>query len=240
MLRPPNALNHSHTETPLPKDQPIAPQVTNANAIRRSSVRVLIVVEGTTDVAFLENFSAMLAASDATLPDLALLAAHGKAVFLPFGGGNVASWRDRLAPLDVAEFHLYDGELPPETAVRQRAAALVSGRPNCQAAVTSKRSLENFLHPAAIAAAGGPPVAFSDTDDVALVVTQARHRQEYTMPWYALPRRQRRALVHKTKRWLMNAVVRHMTPELLAERDPSGEVRGWLRTIRELGQFGDG
>ena len=200
-------------------------------------VRVLIVVEGTTDVAFLQNLSAILAQYDERLPNLAELSVSGEVVFLPFGGGNVAAWRDRLAPLGIAEFHLYDGELPPETAVRQQAAAIVSARPNCLAAVTSKRSLENYLHPAAIRAAGGPLVTIGPADDVGLAVAEAHHRAHYPSPWRSLRRQQRRTLVHKTKRWLANVAVCQMTPAWLNEVDPAGEVRSWFLAIGELGRF---
>jgi putative ATP-dependent endonuclease of OLD family len=200
-------------------------------------VRVLIVVEGTTDVAFLQNLSTILAQHDERLPNLAERTASGDVVFLPFGGGNVAAWRDRLAPLRIAEFHLYDGELPPETAVRQQAAAMVSARPNCRAAATSKRSLENYLHPDAIRAAGGPSVTIGPADDVGLAVAEAHHRLHYRADWLSLRRRHRRALIHKTKRWLANVAVCHMTPAWLNEVDPAGEVRSWFLAIRELGRF---
>ncbi len=211
--------------------------INNPSTSRHAPVRVLIVVEGTTDVEFLQNISAVLAQEDPQIPNLANLAASGQVVFLPFGGGNVAAWRDRLEPLEIAEFHLYDGEQPPETDVRRRAAALVNARPNCRAAATSKRSLENYLHPHAICAAGGPVILIAGADEVGLLVAQAHHHANYPIDWYALSRRQRRALVHKTKRWLATVAVRYMTPEWLAESDPAGEVRAWLAAIGELGNF---
>ena len=118
--------------------------------------------------------------------------------------------------------------------MRQQAAARVNARFNCRAAVTAKRSLENYLHPAAIAAAGGPVACFGDTDNVGLIVAEAHHRQHYPTPWESLPRRQRRALVHKAKRWLCTVVVNRMTAELVVEADPAGEIVYWLNSIREL------
>jgi putative ATP-dependent endonuclease of OLD family len=230
-------INMFPQEVVLPNAPPSSPHLNDMSASRGSTVRVLIVVEGTTDVEFLQNISAVLAKEDQQVPNLAKLAATGQVVFLPFGGGNVAAWRDRLQPLEIAEFHLYDGELPPETAVRQRAAALVNARPNCRAAATSKRSLENYLHPQAIHAAGGPVITIGDTDEVGMVVAQAYHYAHYSSTWHALRRRQRRALVHKTKRWLATVAVRYMTPDLLAKSDPASEVRAWLAAIGELGRF---
>lgn len=203
----------------------------------RSSVRVLIVVEGTTDVAFLQNVSSALVAAGEQVPNLAELAERSEVLFIPFGGGNVGAWYDRLEPLKLPEFHLYDGELPPETEVRKRAAILVSFRSNCRGFVTSKRSIENYLHPAAILAAGGPVVTIGPTDEVGFVVAKAQHHANHDSNWYDLRYRQRGALVHKTKRWLATVAARHMTPQLLAESDPAGEVRSWFAAIRELGDF---
>ena len=208
--------------------------LTTNSGRNRSSVRLLIVVEGTTDIALLTRVSALLAAAEPSVPNLEALESQGEIVFVPFGGGNVAAWRDRLRPLGLGEFHLYDGELPPETAVRQRAAELVNAQPNCRAFVTHKRSLENYLHPQAIVAAGGPVAAFGDTDNVAEIVVQARHKASFRFPWAALPRSRRRKLLHQTKRWLCTEVASHMTPALLAESDPAGEIRSWLAAIAEL------
>lgn len=200
----------------------------------RSRVRLLIVVEGTTDITFLKHCAALLPATESSLPDLASLETYGEVVFLPFGGGNVNAWRDRLRPLDLAEFHLYDGELPPESAIRQQAAGHVNARANCRAFATRKRSVENYLHPQAIVAAGGPAVRFSDADNVAEVVALAHHRAHYPTPWMTLPRSRRRKLVHRTKRWLCDQAARAMTMSLLVESDPAGEIRTWLTAIAEL------
>ncbi len=202
-----------------------------------SSVRVLIVVEGTTDITLLQNITSALTTEDELVPNLAELALRGEVLFLPFGGGNVAAWYDRLGPLQLPEVHLYDGERPPETEVRQRAASCVNQRPHCRAFVTSRRSLENYLHPAAILAAGGPAVSIGTADDVGFVVAKAQHQANHDSNWYDLRYRQRGTLVHKTKRWLATTAARQMNCELLAGADPSGEVRSWLAAISELGQL---
>ena len=75
---------------------------------------------------------------------------QGQVVFLPFGGGDILSWPERLAPLRKSEFHLYDREQSPETDVRRTAIDRVNLRANCRGALTTKRSLENYLHPLAI------------------------------------------------------------------------------------------
>jgi hypothetical protein len=110
-------------------------------------VRILLVVEGMNDIAFLRRISLVLHDADGSLPNLAEMEQRGELIFVPFGGGHVRAWSDRLAPLARPEFHLYDHELPPETDLRREAAATVNRRSRCKAVVTNKRCLENFLHP---------------------------------------------------------------------------------------------
>ncbi len=210
-----------------------------SHPVADSPVRVLIVVEGTTDITFLQNITSVLTIEDEQVPNLAELALRGEVLFLPCGGGNVAAWYDRLGPLQLPEVHLYDGELPPETEVRQRAAACVNQRPHCRAFVTSRRSLENYLHPAAILAAGGPAVTIGVADDVGFVVAKAQHQANHDSNWYDLRYRQRGTLVHKAKRWLATTAARQMNCELLSAADPAGEVRSWLVAISELGRLAE-
>lgn len=52
--------------------------------------------------------------------------------------------------------------------------------------------------------------------------------------WPSLSRRSQERLIYHTKRRLNVETVQAMTTELLAERDPEGEVVTWLRTIASL------
>ena len=196
---------------------------------------LLVVLEGKHDIEFIKRISTTLQIHDRRLPDLARMELEGALVFVPFGGGDLLAWAHRLAGLGRAEFHLYDREMPPETEVRQRAANIVNLRPRCRAVLTAKRALENYLAPAAIFEAGGIDVQFSDDDDVAALVAQKTHslaaRQE---PWQAISSRARKRIRGRCKRWLNTQAVSCMTVERLADRDPQGEIRGWLETIAQL------
>jgi hypothetical protein len=105
------------------------------------------------------------------------------------------------------------------------------------ARVTSKRSVENYLHSAAIFEASGIQVAFSDEDDLpGLIACQANQHHEPGVAWNEISARARKRLRYKAKKWLNTRAVEKMTAERLAERDTSGEVRGWLATIAALSQ----
>jgi hypothetical protein len=154
-------------------------------------------------------------------------------------GGSDASSAFRFAGLVVPEFHLLDRDVPPATQTRQWVMAMVNVRPGCCAVVTSKRSLENFLHGDAIFEASGIAVTVSDEDNVSELVARSTfehtHR-EAGAAWNQLTVRARKRLRNKAKTWLNTRAVEHMTAERLAERDKTGEVRSWLVTIATLMQ----
>lgn len=148
-------------------------------------------------------------------------------MFLPCGGGDLRVWSQRLAPLRSAEFHLYDREQSPETEVRRQIVADINRRPNCRAVLTNKRSLENYLHPHAIAESGAGEIEFGDDDPVAILVARRGfERLTSTTTWAGLSRRAKRRFMNRVKRCLNTVAIEHMSLALLAERDPGGEVLG--------------
>jgi len=201
----------------------------------QTGVKLLVIVEGQHDVAFLRIISRILHADDPTLPDLGKLERAGAMVMLPIGGGDLLAWAARMAALELPEFHLLDREVPPATERRQQAVEIVNGRPNCRACLTRKRALENYLHPRAVEEVSSLNLAFGDDDDVADMVAWACfERQDHELTWEELPGRARKRCRETAKRWLNRQAVERMTVKLLDERDPEGEVRGWLEAIGEM------
>ena len=199
-----------------------------------SSARLLVVVEGPNDIEFLRRISTILHRDDSRIPDLADMERRLALVFVPSGGVDLST-AFRFVSLGLPEFHLLDRDIPPLTQTRHQVAAMVNSRPRCHAAVTSKRSLENYLHPSAVLEASGISVAFSDEDNVPeLIARQANERHEPSVPWDELSARVRKRLCYKTKKWLNTRAVEQMTVARLAERDGNGEVRAWLAAIARL------
>ena len=54
--------------------------------------------------------------------------------------------------------------------------------------------------------------------------------------WEQLPAQLRGRRIHHTKKWLNSRAVERMTPALLRERDPDGEILSWLRTIQQMAE----
>lgn len=212
-------------------------QTNNHSAISgpTETARLLLVVEGMNDIEFLRRISLILHAADHGLPNLAEMEQRGELIFVPFGGGHVRAWSQRLAPLARPEFHLYDRELPPETDLRIEAAQTVNRRPRCKAVLTRKRCLENYLHPAAIRAAGNIDVTFDDFDCVAqLTARQLYQQRPGEIAWQLQARRAQNRMANRAKRWLNRKAAEHMTVELLSECDSDGEIVSWMESIAQL------
>ena len=100
--------------------------------------------------------------------------------------------------------------------------------------LTRKRAIENYLHPLAIREALEIDVTFGDFEDVAEIVARATLRSRGNSRWDEIPGRGQRKLRERAKLRLHRHAVPRMTPVLLAERDPDGEVKGWLTAIARL------
>jgi len=148
------------------------------------------------------------------------------------GGGDLAAWTDRLRPWAAPNFTCMTGNRHRKPPCGKEVVEQINRRPGCRAVLTRKRSLENYLHPAAIAATFGITVLIEDDTPVAERVAQSR--PDWQAVWPMLSPRARRRLITRTKRRLNTEAVQHMTPALLATRDPAGEVCGWFRAIGAL------
>jgi len=108
-------------------------------------------------------------------------------------------------------------------------AKAVNDRAGCQAMVTSKRSLENYLHPAAIEEALGLKIAFSDTDSVAEVTVRAYLGEDCS--WESLSARAQRRLRNRIMKGENTLAVEGMTFAHLAGQDPEREMASWPRPM---------
>jgi len=192
-------------------------------------------LEGPHDWLFLKQVASVLHQTDRTLPDLRDWEATGRCLFIPAGGGDAAAWTLRLPSLTLPQFYLFDRESHDVGQRRGEHVRLLNLVPYCRAALTSKRSLENYLHPQVIDATLGITLPIDDDTDVAGMAASAvysANRAELT--WENLPPRSRKRRRDRIKHLLNGVAVLEMTADLLAQRDPTGEIRGWLSVIGDL------
>ena len=184
-------------------------------------VRLLLYVEGPNDVAFLENISGLTDDID--------LRTDPRVAFVLSGGGNLKHWVNRryLQGLGIPEIHIYDRDSDDGY---QGQVDIVNGRGNGDwATLTAKCEIENYLHPDAVQGALGVTVTFGDDDDVPMIVAQAIHEaSESPRQWDEVDGDDRAKKASSAKRRLCAEAAAHMTSEQLGERDPGGEVSGWL------------
>lgn len=191
-------------------------------------VRLLVCVEGPYDRAFLQ---AACRAYRANGEDFVCLESDPAVAFVLLGGSTLCEWvsSNLLRNFKIPEFHIYDHDVPKYgqavTQVNQR-----GGRDSARQ--TSKRELENYLHPDAIRRVLSGPAgkldtfAFGPQDDVESVVAAAMLDQ------CGNPRKKlaRRAL----KAWLNQDVAAAMTAAEFDAQDATGEIRSWLAEITRV------
>jgi putative ATP-dependent endonuclease of OLD family len=202
-------------------------------------VRLFVGVEGLHDESFLINISTVLAETDPTIAPLQNLIDQGRVIFIPEGGSNLAIWVARLKNLNCAEFHLFDRDNePPAKAHYAEEADEINARAEASARHTSKRELENYLHPDAIQAAEPSCIlkGVGDFDDLPMVIAEMLFETEHPGEWPTLSAKARKRQAGRAKHWLNTNAARHMTPELLEERGALDEVSEWLREITRIAQ----
>ena len=187
-------------------------------------VRLLLYVEGPNDVAFLENITGQTGDMD--------LRTDPRVAFVLSGGGNLKHWVNRryLKGLGNPEIHIYDRD---SDGGYQGFVDMVNARDNGDwATLTAKSEIENYLHSDAIQGTLSVTVTFGDNDDVPMIVARAIHEvSESPRPWDEIDDENRAKKASNAKRRLCAETAAHMTSDQLGERDPCGEVSGWLARI---------
>ena len=183
-------------------------------------VKVLVCVEGPTDIVALRHMSRALNRTDPTLSDLLT---DPRIAFIPLGGATLTHWvtNNYLCQFGRPQVHIYDGD----STHYQAQADIVNQRSDGSWAVqTGKREIENYLHPSVIKESMGVDVEVSDTDDVPKLVAEARERQPGLTNWNP----------KTVKKKLAAYAFPLMSADLIDEMDPNGDVRIWVRRISEM------
>ena len=122
------------------------------DAFQKPGAKVAAAVEGPTDIDALVSFATVLMESG----DLADFD-HSEVFWTIGGGQTLKDWVERryLDRIGIPQIYLFDSdrtsaELPPSRAKEERVAE-INERPNCRAFLSRKRTIENYVHPDAIA-----------------------------------------------------------------------------------------
>lgn len=190
-----------------------------------SRVQVLVCVEGPTDVLALKALSRALHQDDSTLPNLA---SDERLAFVVLGGGTLEHWVNQhyLSGLNKREVHIYDGDVPEYA----ESARKVNERDNGSwAVVTTKHEIESYLHRDAISMAFGFSIEVTDHPVDGRATPKVFGEAFVVHSGNGKPLKDSNA-----KRKLAQRAFPCMTAKMLDERDPGGEVRGWLRRLGDM------
>ncbi|WP_284336694.1 ATP-binding protein [Comamonas sp. NoAH] len=190
-----------------------------------SRVKVLLCLEGPTDVSALKALSKALHAEDNSLPNLEN---DDRVAFIVLGGGNLKHWVDEhyLRGLSRKEVHIYDGDVASYAA----SVATINARGDGSwAAQTIKHEIESYLHSDAINDAFNVLVEVTD-HPVDGKATPKRFAEAYSAAQnYDGVMKDGTAKIRLAER-----AFPLMTAARIHARDPEGEVVGWMRRIRDM------
>jgi putative ATP-dependent endonuclease of the OLD family len=177
-------------------------------------VRALVCVEGANDVRFLRHVSRILSASD---PDITDLSRDPHFAIIPMHGGNL---RDIVnlhlfKNFSKPEFHIYDRD--DNNTYAEQADVVNRRNDGSKAIQTSKRTMENYIHPSAIERITGHSIEVTDDSDVVTCLCGRLRKKKA-----------------EVKAILSDKVAPAMTVNEIDERDSNGEIRNWLREISNL------
>lgn len=198
----------------------------------KDSVRVLVYVEGNNDVLALKRYSTIFIRDGESVIDLN----DSKIAWVITGGSSLKHYVENnyLSGLGKPEVHIYDGDDPKY----KKAVAEINERNSGDEAAfnTSRRELENFLHPDAINEAYSANhrecklKAIDHQDDVPTLVAQ--HIFELAGgKWEELETEKRKKKSDRKKKLLNTQAVELMTIERLKETDGYDEIKSWLEQI---------
>jgi len=197
-------------------------------------VKVFVGVEGKWDIEFLKRISKLLHGSDASIPDLEANESTGALVFIPLGGSSMELWASRLAGLDRPEIYITDRDKQPPAQPKYHTHLTAwNQRPGTTGLCTTKRELENYLHPDAVRTVAPTfPNSILDFDDVPLMTAEALHTADpQAPPWDEVLAEKKKDKASRAKRRLNTVAADAMTLPMLQISDPSGEIESWLRQI---------
>lgn len=190
-----------------------------------SRVKLLLCVEGPTDVTAFKALSKALHTEDNTLPNLET---DERVAFVVLGGGTLKHWVDEcyLRALNRKEVHIYDRDV----ASYADAVATVNARQNGSwATQTTKHEIESYLHTEAIFDAFGVQVEVTDHP------INGKATPKLFAEAYSVAQKYDNVMGdQKAKLKLAERAFPLMTANRIHARDPEGELLGWMKRIREM------
>ena len=185
-------------------------------------VQLLLCLEGPTDVIALKSFSRCLRTK---YPEIIDLENDKRVLVIPLGGSILKYWVDKryFKKLGCPEVHIYDNDV---SAYQKSIDEINARNDGSWGTLTKKYEIENYLHSNAIRAIYGVDV---DTDKKDLP-------KKFAEAYYEAKKEQLGKMWKDStsKKQLSKVFEEAMTCDLLEERDPDGEIKGWFEKMALL------
>ena len=185
-------------------------------------IQLILCLEGPTDVIALKSFSRCLRIKH---PEIIDLENDKRILVVPLGGSILKYWVDKryFKKLGCPEVHIYDNDV---SAYQKSIDEINARNDGSWGTLTKKYEIENYLHSNAIRAIYGVDV---DTDKKELP-------KKFAEAYYEA-NKERLGKMWKdatSKKHLSTVFEEAMTCDLLEERDPEGEIKGWFEKMALL------
>lgn len=205
------------------KENKILEEVANelglfADYIETQKIKLLICVEGPSDVIALKSFSKCLRERDSSCIDLEK---DNRVIIIPLGGSTLKHWVEMnyLKKFHCKEFHIYDSDVKEYKDSVNKVNARNDGSYAC---LTQKYEIENYLHSKAIREEYDVDV---NTDEQGVprafgIAYSEKHGFDGVMN------------DNKSKMFLSKVFEKKMSYAYLMERDKNNEIRNWFDYIK--------
>lgn len=192
-------------------------------------VKVLVCVEGSHDLQFLQHMNALFQKENPNFTDI-----FNSPYVAPIalGGSTLKGWVNQhyLKDLCLPEIHIYDRDMPQEkdgSYKYQKECDILNQREDgSKGFLTQKREMENYLHLDAINEVFVPIIntsldlSITDECDVEKEIKNATGQSKFS----------RRSIKH----WINDDAASKMTLERLRQRNGYDEIKQWFDKINEL------
>jgi hypothetical protein len=191
----------------------------------------IVGMESQEDFRLLFRLAKILHRTDHSLPDLQKHAKAGEVMCIPFGLPDPRGFVELFLNLDLPQLYLFSRGSGPMPEARRELIRRIRQEVDCSAVILRKRAMTNYLHPDAIYEEFRAPVKVDDDTDVPVAVLQHVLKHLKFPAWDQLDPQLRADMAAAMAYELSVKASRRMTAERLTQRDPNGEVAGWLRSI---------
>lgn len=200
----------------------------------RPPVTSIVGMETQEDFRLLFRLAKILHRADRSLPDLQKHAKAGEVLCVPFDLSAPNGFVELFLNFDLPQLYLFSRGTGSMPEARRELIRRIRQDPDRRAVILRKRALTNYLHPDAIYEEFRAPVSVNDNSDVPVEVVQHVLKHLKFPAWDQLDPQLRTDLAAAMAMELSVKASRRMTAQRLAQRDPDGEVAGWLRSIGEF------